>query len=266
MRIRLTWATVALMLVAQAATAEVTLTGTAVSDYDFRGISQTSGNPALQLSIDYSGELFYASAWASNIDFDGTSKYGDGTSEQINTDGNIELDLVAGFAGETGGGIRWDAGGVAYLYPGSDEDLNVATDPDDDQSGIDTYYEVYVGGGYGPVDAKLWYSPDLYNLGDTAWYAEANASFPLPYEIGLNLHAGYNFGDYFDSVEEGVPDADYWEYSVGLARSWGHFDFEVKYIGNAVDSFYDVDDGPNRNDDRVIFSVATTYPWATDEE
>lgn len=266
MTIKLTWATAALMLVAQAATAEVTLTGTLISDYDFRGISQTSGDPALQLSVDYSKGLFYASAWGSNIDFNGSSELGDGTTEQVLTDGNMELDLVAGFTSETEGGIRWDVGGVAYLYPGSDSDVNVTTDPDDDQSDIPTYYEVYVGGGFGPVDVKAWYSPDLYDSGDTSWYTEANASFPLPWELGVNLHAGYNFGDYFDSSEEGVPDADYWDYSVGLARSFGHFDFEVKYVMNSIDSYYDVDDGVNRNDDRIIFSVATTYPWSKDEE
>src|SRR5262249_27789574 len=111
MGLRLTWATGALLLIAQSAAADISVTGTLVSDYDFRGISQSAGDPALQASIDYSHSLFYASAWASQIDFDGTSEYGDGSTERVRVDGNIELDLVAGFAGEfSEGGIRWDVG------------------------------------------------------------------------------------------------------------------------------------------------------------
>ncbi len=46
----------------------VTLGGT--SDYIFRGISQTSENPAAQGSVDVTYGIFYAGIWASNDDFD----------------------------------------------------------------------------------------------------------------------------------------------------------------------------------------------------
>ena len=73
----------------------LTGTVTAVSDYDFRGISLSAKDPALQGSIDWAAANgFYVGAWASNID------YGPGV------DGDIEVDLYAGFAGEVVQGLQ----------------------------------------------------------------------------------------------------------------------------------------------------------------
>ena len=51
--------------------AQFSSTWTAVSDYDFRGFSQSAKNPALQGSADYAfGDSgFSIGAWASNVDF-----------------------------------------------------------------------------------------------------------------------------------------------------------------------------------------------------
>ncbi|MCC7257278.1 MAG: hypothetical protein IT486_02795 [Gammaproteobacteria bacterium] len=247
----------ALLLATNVAGAEVSATVTATTDYDFRGMSQTEGDPALQASLDWAGDLFYIGTWASNVDF------GD------EVDGNLEVDLYGGFAGETGAGLRWDIGATAYLYPGSDDNLA--------KSKIGEYMEAFAGIGYGPVDLKYWYSPDLYNIGETASYVEANAAFDLPWwELGLNLHGGYSFGDAWDTFEDEAraedpeytgDDATYYDWSVGLARSFGRFDVELKYVDTITDgSYWDIDSGANRNDERVILSIATTFPWSDDEE
>ena len=47
----------------------ITVGGT--SDYVFRGVSLTNEDPAAQGSIDVSYGIFYAGAWASNVDGDG---------------------------------------------------------------------------------------------------------------------------------------------------------------------------------------------------
>jgi uncharacterized protein (TIGR02001 family) len=60
-------AAAALALTAFAAQAEVTGTVTAVSDYNWRGITQTSQDPALRAHrLHDSG---FMGAWASNVDF-----------------------------------------------------------------------------------------------------------------------------------------------------------------------------------------------------
>ncbi len=81
-------AAVALSLTAMAAQAEITGNAAVLSDYNWRGITQTSQDPALQGGIDYAHESgFYLGAWASNVDF------GDCCDE------NVEIDLYTGFRG-----------------------------------------------------------------------------------------------------------------------------------------------------------------------
>jgi uncharacterized protein (TIGR02001 family) len=262
MRLKIAVVTGALLLAAQVAPAQVTVTATGVTDYDFRGIDQTDGDPALQLSIDFEAEHFYASLWGSNVDFG------------ENVDANVELDAVAGFKGELKSGLRWDIGTTRYMYPGSDANEQNPADPNDDIIESPDYWEVSAGLGYGPVDVKYWYSPNLYDSNDTASYLEANASFDLPAELTLNLHAGYSWGDYWDGLKDTAADedpgfngddADYYDYSVGIGRTFGHFDFELKYVGTVTESYWEVDNGPSANDNRVIFSVASTIPWSEEK-
>ncbi|MCK6372176.1 MAG: TorF family putative porin [Gammaproteobacteria bacterium] len=249
------WWVAGMLLATQAANAEWSATVTGTSDYDFRGISQTEGDPALQGSVDYAAGLFYGSIWASTIDF----------GEDV--DGDVEVDLVAGLASETERGIRWDVGATYYVYPGSNEDLanGIEESPD--------YAEIYGGLGYGPLDVKYWWSPDLYDSDETASYLEANLGVDLPAEFGLVIHYGYSFGDYFDLLEDEASadpdyngdDADYTDFSVGVTRTFGRFDSELKMVTTNTDDYFEVDRGAFRNDTRIIFALSTTFPWSDDE-
>jgi uncharacterized protein (TIGR02001 family) len=225
-------AAIVLMGSAAAANAELTGTVTAVSDYDFRGGSLSATDPALQGSIDWSMENgFYAGAWASNID------YG------RDVDGDIEVDLYAGFAGGSEDGLGWDVGLVWYMYPGADD--------------IDDYPELYAGLTYSFFEFKQWYTNDVGGTDDDGFYTEANASFELPAAFTLNLHAGYNYGAYFDESE-------YVDYSVGVGYTLGNFDLELKWVDNNLGSsdwLYTEDDVFN-TEGRAIFAVSTTFPWS----
>src|SRR5512139_1254680 len=205
----------AVLLLVSGAAAHAELSGTVgvVSDYDFRGISLSAKDPALQGSIDWASESgFYVGAWGSNID------YGQGV------DGDIEIDLYAGYAGETEGGLGWDVGLVYYTYPGADD--------------ISDYPEIYGALSYKWFEFKQWYSNDLSGTDLDGWYTEGNASFELPANFGLNLHLGYNFGDAFD-------DTEYMDYSIGVAYTLGNFDLELKWVDNDLsngDILYTKDD------------------------
>ena len=235
----------AVLLMASGAAAHAELSGTigAVSDYDFRGISLSATDPALQGSIDWSAENgFYVGAWASNID------YGNGY------DGNIELDLYAGFAGETEAGLGWDVGLVWYLYPDSSENRTRCEDLGLDCE-IPDYPELYAGVSYKWFELKQWYSNDLGGSDEDGLYTEANASFELPANFGLNLHLGYNYGDYFDSSE-------YTDYSIGVGYTLGKFDLELKWVDNDLDPEEKGD--VFNSEGRVIFGVSTTFPWGAE--
>jgi uncharacterized protein (TIGR02001 family) len=223
----------ALLTVAGAANAAITVTPTVVSDYDFRGISQSAKDPAFQLGINYAHDSgFYAGVWGSNVDF------GPG-------DPNVEVDAFVGFAGgdatET---VGYDVGAIYYTYV-SESDLN--------------YWEFYGGLSKGPLAAKLWFSPDFGNVGESAWYLEANGTFPIADSgFAFVAHAGYSGGDYWDEFY----DDGYFDWSVGVTKSFGNFAVALKYIDGS-----DLFSGPSdifSTDSKVFASVSTTLPWASE--
>ncbi|MGB5101910.1 MAG: TorF family putative porin [Steroidobacteraceae bacterium] len=224
----------AILLVAAgaAAQAEVTATVTATSDYDFRGITQSANDPALQASVDYAHESgFYAGVWASNVDWD--------------ADGDVEVDLYGGIAG--GETVLWDVGLVWYAYPSSDD--------------LYDFGELYGSLGYEWIEGKIWYSNKFGGCPncDSAFYYEANANFELPAGFGLGLHIGRSDGDYWENFE-------YTDWSVGVTYTLGHFDLGLKYVdGSDLGDFCeDVPGDVGSCEARAIFSVSTTFPWSAE--
>jgi len=233
-------ATVGLLASAAAGAAEVALTITGTTDYDFRGVSQTADDPAIQGDLSVSTDQgFYAGWWASNVDFDNCCGE------------DYELDWYAGFtAGET---IEWDAGAVYYSYPGAD--------------GLD-YYEFYLGGTYYGEDenwdlgVKQWYSPDWFAYEKNGFYSEINASYTLPWwEIGVTGHYGYTWGNGPKNETEDSGLDEYGDWSVGLTKSIWHLDMDLRWVDTDLDGDLKVNSGAGTNDGRVIFSVSTTFPW-----
>lgn len=242
----------ALALISLTAVTHAEITGTVAltTDYDFRGVSLSDEDPAIQASIDYAHDNgFYASLLGSNVDYG--SDY----------DGTIEIDLSAGLSGETEIGIGWDVGMACYMYPDSDSSPA--------KSEIEDYSEVYLGGSYQMLDAKVWYTDDYGDTGDDAWYTELNANFELPAGLTLGLHVGQGFGDYWDAVADAAEinlattgiDGDYTDWSIGLGYTVGSFDLKLRYIDTNTDSALQVNSGAFANDSRVVFSVSTGFPW-----
>jgi uncharacterized protein (TIGR02001 family) len=239
----------ALLTAAGVANAQVSSTWTLTNDYDFRGISQSATDPALQGSVDFAAESgWYIGAWASNVDF------GD------DVDVDYEVDLYTGFSGGEEGGLGWDVGLVYYAYP-DDSDLN--------------YPEIFGALSYEWFEGKLWYSNDYVNSGESAMYAEANGSFPLPNNFSILAHVGYSFGDAWDLLGDAVNeevfaetgvnpgfDGEYMDYSIGVGYTVGNFELALKYVD--TDSDIEITDDVSNNEGRVIFTVATTFPWGED--
>lgn len=228
-------AALGLLVAAAAANADVSSTWTLTSDYDFRGFSQSATDPALQASLDYAHESgWYVGGWASNVDFGAA-------------DVNYEIDVYTGFTGGSDETIGWDVGLVYYTYP-DETDFN--------------YLEAYGSITKDWFKGKLWYSPDFggdATDGNTsAIYLEANATFPLPENFSLQLHAGLSTGDYWDDVNGD----DVIDYSVGVGYEINHFNLTLKWVDTSSD--VTVKDDVFNNEGRVIFSVATTFPWSNE--
>jgi|SRR5688572_13433455 len=217
--------------------AQFSSTWTVVSDYDFRGFSQSAKDPALQGSADYAfGETgFSVGAWASNVDFEPF-------------DGDIELDLYANYVGTINDTFAWTAGLTYYMYPGSDDvDLGVVTLPP-----LGEYAEGYVGLNAGGFSFKQWYSNDFYESDESAQYTEANYTLPIGDKFSLAFHLGYSWGDYWD-------DAETTDYALQGNFTAGNFTIFAKFTGTEGD--FEVTDDVGNNEARVLVGVSTTFPW-----
>ena len=131
---------------APAPTPEHTFTGKlgVWSEYEYRGISQTSEKPALQLNLDYAHKSgIYIGTFLSNI------KWLKDTAEVngFSTNANLEWDIYGGYKFEVVKDVTLDVGYLRYEYPGSSA-FNPKPNTD----------EVYIGASYGALSAKYSYS------------------------------------------------------------------------------------------------------------
>lgn len=218
------------LTVAAAAQAQFSSTIAGTTDYDFRGVTQSAKDPALQASLDYAFPSGFAlGAWASNVDF------GD-------DDADVEVDYYASFTKEISEGLSWSVGGTFYSYPSSN---------------AGEYPEFYAGLDAGKFSFRQWYADNYFDadLG-SAWYSDASAAFELQHGVSLLLHAGYAWGNYWDDAGGSLLD-----YSVGLGYTAGKFDLNLKWTGTDASGAQKVTTDANNNEGRAVFTVSTTLPW-----
>jgi uncharacterized protein (TIGR02001 family) len=215
----------------------------AVSDYDFRGSSQNAKDPTLQASIDYTGDNgLVVGAWASQVDFGPA-------------DVDLEVDVYGIFNGKFSEKFGWTTGVTYYAYP-DESDFN--------------YIEVFGGVSYDMVSAKIWYSNEF--LGDageataldltgdddtSAFYLEGNAAIPLPNNFSILVHLGLSTGDFFENA---IGD-DIVDYSLGVGYATGKFNMALKFVGNDTGDVPDIKSDVFNQEERVLFTVQTTFPW-----
>jgi uncharacterized protein (TIGR02001 family) len=219
-KIKLLLAALTLTTIAPLASAEVSVTGTLISDYVFRGVSQTDSSPAIQASLDYEHESgFFAGAWATNVDFE--------------DDADTEIDFYAGYFGEINDMFSYDVMYNYYTYQG----YSSADDSDYGEFLFNAYIESFTLG--------LGYTSDYINSGDEARYVSVAYDIDLPSDYALTLQAGYTAGDAF-------KDAEYTDYSATVAKTFYDFDFTAAVINT------DVDDSDTA-DFRFVLGVARTF-------
>jgi uncharacterized protein (TIGR02001 family) len=175
--------------VAQAQTApESTLSFNAgvVSDYRYRGISQSRLNPALQGGVDYADKSgLYVGAWGSTIKW----------IKDAGGDANVELDLYGGYKGAVGD-VAYDVGFLRYEYPSNKLAVSANTN------------EVYGAVTYGLFTAKYSHAvSNLFGFGDSknSYYLDLSAALDLGDGYTLTPHVGrqsvknntaYSYNDY----------------------------------------------------------------------
>ncbi len=177
-----------------------------VSEYRYRGISQTRLKPALQGGLDYAAPNgFYVGAWASTIKW----------IKDAGGDAQAEVDLYGGYKAEVAKGLTMDVGLLQYYYPSNKLNPSANT------------LEVYGALSYGPVTAKYSHSTtNLFGFADSkgSGYFDVTANFDLGDGMTLTPHVGHQ------TVKNNSA-ASYTDYSLTLAKDFSGLVLSGAIIG-----------------------------------
>ena len=197
-----------------------------LTDYRFRGVTQTDNEPAIQGGFDWAHDSgFYLGTRASNVNFGNA---------------HIEMDFYGGYANSIDN-FSYDVGLIYYWYPGA----SASQDFD--------FFEAALGLGYDfesfSTSLSFNYSPENFGDSGDALFIEGGVGVPLPYDFELGASLGYQLID--DEATFGVP--DYLTWTVGLSRSLWGFDFGLSYVDTDESSCGDACGAT------VIFSVSRSF-------
>ena len=198
------------------------------TDYRFRGITQTTEDPALSGGFDYaySGQSIgiFLGVWASNIDFAENITF---ALEPVQDTADLEIDFYGGLIGSLplGNGLGWKIGGLYYAYPGSDTD-GIAGTSRAHYDYAEAYGVLSYDFGKFNVAAGVNYSPDYFFESGDAVYYYGDVGIPLPMGFGLSGHVGHQEID--DNIQFGTP--DYTDWSASISKTWKIFTFKGTYV------------------------------------
>jgi len=208
-------ATLALTSLPGFAMADLSFNVGGVTDYRYRGISQSRLNPALQGGLDFSAGGFYLGAWGSSIKWIKDASGGNASAE---------IDLYGGYKGELAKGFSYDVGLLTYLYPSNKLNPKAETT------------ELYAAVTYGVTTLKYSHAvtntfanPDSKN----SYYLDISATFDLGFAT-LVPHVGYQkIAGPLDGV------ASYTDYSLTLSKDFSGLIVSAAIVStNADKSFY----------------------------
>ena len=223
---RIFWVTVLLLFSSLVHSAEIRGYAVLTSDYVFRGVTYSDGDPAVQLGADVQLESgWFFGAWGSTMDVDnGPERHRD-----------RQANFYAGYLHDID--ETWTVGGhfVLYTFPG--QTGNVDYD----------YEEWSLVVNYGN---QVWFeyswSPSLYNTD----YASHN--YDLLYERPIAGDWTFGLGGgYYDVSELSGTGYGYWH--AGFSRVFGQFDVDLRY--HDTNRAVRIVSTPERADSRIAVSL-----------
>ncbi len=180
---------------------------TGVTDYRFRGISNSDRHPTIQASMNWEHEDgWYAGIWGSGVDFNDP-----GTT-------SIEIDLY--------GGKHFDLDGTdlnleAYYYAYPDKNNALPTY---------SYFEGIVGVSHSwdafTVGATAAWSPQYFGHTGTGWYVSGNASYAINDWLSISSNVGHQW------VNDIGTNYTHWD--AGATFTYDQFALDVRYIDTDV--------------------------------
>jgi len=196
---------------------------TVVSDYRFRGISQTDRRFAVQGTMTLGhASGFYATVWGSSID------------EYVAAGSDQEIDVSAGWR-RTFGNTTIDVGVLYYYYPNAE-----AIIPGYDSDFIEPYASIsHV---FGPVTAKA-----------TVNYAPSQSALSVGAGNEVSGHVGHSFGPSFLTIGN-----EYTDWNAGVSYTTGPLTVGLQYV-DTDGTFITPFTGRNASGSGVVGSVGLAF-------
>lgn len=210
-----------------------------VSDYAFRGVSQTDERPALQGGFDFAHTSgFYVGVWGSSIswldDIDTSSSPGS----------SLELDVYGGYRRPLGP-LGLDVGVLRYEYPGDFDSRWQREAGLEDPSTTEGYVGVswqFLSVKYSHAFTELFGLPDS----DGSEYLDVTAAHELIDGLTLSAHIGRQ--------RVKGPGDSYTDWKVGVTKDFAGFGVGLHYVDT------NLDDAQALNaDERVVLSVSKVF-------
>jgi uncharacterized protein (TIGR02001 family) len=178
----------------------------AVSDYVFRGVSQSNREMAIQGGMDYAfGDSgVYIGTWASTVD------YGEADAP------DYEADFYIGYNTDLGEKFNLDLMAVRYTYYGEQNDFGSI-----DYNEFITKLEMK-----NVATLTVGYTDDYGNSGEDATYVNLGNSWDLGKDYSLNAGFGRIYDDYNGSFND---------WNVGVSKTLGHVEFGLNYYDTNLD-------------------------------
>jgi uncharacterized protein (TIGR02001 family) len=221
-------------LAAAQAASPITGNMSLVSDYRFRGLTQTFEEPALQGGFDYAHSSgIYLGNWNSAI------------SDTFYLGSPLEMDFYGGYKG-TAGPLGYDVGVLYYYYPGSSPKIDNT--------------EIYAGVSWQFLSLKYFHAvSEFFSVPGTknSNYVDFTATYDMGNGWGINGHIGHQ-------KVKGVANADYTDYKLGITKDVGGWVFGASFIDtDAEEAAYSPAkaDGTTKyiGDSTVVLSVSKTF-------
>ena len=234
-----------------------------VSDYRFRGISQTYLGPAIQGGIDYAHPSgVYLGNWNSSV------------ASQVFTGGSgIEMDFYGGWK-KSFGDIGIDVGTIYYYYPRAEFDGGAGKAKFDN-------WELYLGASWKWLAGKFYYSlTDYFGLAseqsqggywsnrDTgallgsssgsegSWYLDLTATVPVTKELSVIAHYGMLEVNKYSEL-------DYKDWKLGVTYDLNGWILGAAYVDTDADKGWYYTGGSRGNkaigDSTIVLSVTKTF-------
>lgn len=196
-----------------------------VTDYNFRGISQSDRKPGAQGSVElqFYNNLFYLGVFGASVD--------------LTTSPAAEIDFFAGIRPKFGP-LTFDFGVIQYYYPSEKQYIDAAgvfwTPKNTDFTEAVGKVSWAVNDAF-TLGGNVFYAWDWLGTGATGTYASVTAKYNLPFLEGLAVSGEYghywlgttNLAIWSTVPPTNLPDYSYW--NAGLSYTWKNLTADIRY-------------------------------------